>query len=195
VLTEVQQRQAEAAMTAMRHALWCLVVLGLVPAGCDRGRGAAVGTTLPAWEVYFSPKGGCTDAIVKELKNAQSSVRVLAYSFTSAAIARELLEVHRRGVDVEVILDKSNKTDKYSSADFLHNSGIPVFIDTAHKIQHNKVMLIDSETVITGSFNFSKAAENDNAENLLILRDARLAKAYAENYRRLRSKAEAYEGR
>lgn len=182
-------------MIAMRLGFLGWFLLALVPAGCDRGPGAAVGTTLPAWEVYFSPKGGCTDAIVRELKNAQSSVRVLAYSFTSAPIAKELLEAHRRGVDVEVVLDKSNRTDKYSSADFLHNSGIPVFIDTAHKIQHNKVMLIDAETVITGSFNFSKAAENDNAENVLILRDAQLARAYAENYHRLRSKAEAYQGR
>jgi len=109
------------------------------------------------WEVYFSPRGGCTEAIIKELDKAKSSILVQAYSFTSAPIAKALLNAHKRGVKVEVILDKSQRTQQYSSATFLHNQGIPVKIDAQHAIAHNKVMIIDGETVITGSFNFTKA--------------------------------------
>jgi phosphatidylserine/phosphatidylglycerophosphate/cardiolipin synthase-like enzyme len=90
---------------------------------------------------------------------------VQAYSFTSAPIAKALLNAHKRGVKVEVILDRSQKTQKYSSATFLYNVGIPVKIDAQHTIAHNKVMIIDGETVITGSFNFTKPADENNAEN------------------------------
>ena len=77
------------------------------------------------WEVYFSPHGGCTEAIIKELNKAKNTILVQAYSFTSAPIAKALLDVHKRGVKVEVILDKSQRTQKYSSATFLFNAGIP----------------------------------------------------------------------
>ena len=75
----------------------------------------------PKIEVYFSPKGGCTDAVVDALSNVKSNVLVQAYSFTSPAIAKSLTEAHRRGVKVEVVLDKSNRTGKYSAATFTHN--------------------------------------------------------------------------
>jgi phosphatidylserine/phosphatidylglycerophosphate/cardiolipin synthase-like enzyme len=84
----------------------------------------------------------------------------------------------KRSVKVEVILDKSQRTQKYSSATFLYNQGIPIKIDAQHAIAHNKVMIIDGETVITGSFNFTKAAEENNAENLLVIKDKKLASAY-----------------
>jgi len=71
-----------------------------------------------AWEVYFSPKGGCTEAIIREMDRAKNSILVQAYSFTSAPIAKALLNAHKRGGKVEVILDKSQRTDKYSSATF-----------------------------------------------------------------------------
>jgi phosphatidylserine/phosphatidylglycerophosphate/cardiolipin synthase-like enzyme len=128
----------------------------------------------PTWEVYFSPNGGCTDAIVRELDNARSTVLVQAYSFTSYRIAKALLDAHKRGVKVELILDKSQRTDQYSSADFVANSGIPTKVDAAHPIAHNKVMIIDGEIVITRSFNFTRAAEDNNAENLLVIHDRTL---------------------
>jgi phosphatidylserine/phosphatidylglycerophosphate/cardiolipin synthase-like enzyme len=147
------------------------------------------------WEVYFSPKGGCTDAITKELDKAQITILVQAYSFTSAPIAKALLNAHKKGVKVEVILDKSQRTQKYSSATFLYNSGIPVKIDTKHAIAHNKVMIIDGGTVITGSFNFTKAAEEKNAENLLVIRDKKLAERYTKNWQEHEKHSEVYAGR
>ncbi len=75
--------------------------------------------TACTWEVYFSPHGGCTDAIIRELNKAKSSILVQAYSFTSAPIAKALLNANKSGVKIEVILDKSQRTQKYSSATFL----------------------------------------------------------------------------
>ena len=141
---------------------------------------------IPPVEVYFSPNNGATEAIVREIGQARSEIRVQAYSFTSAPIAEALLKAHKRGIKVEVILDKSQKTQKYSSSTFLTNARIPTFIDARHAIAHNKIIIIDQSVVITGSFNFTKAAEDKNAENLLIIRSKELARPYLDNWRRHR---------
>ena len=122
--------------------------------------------------VYFSPHGGATDAVVREIHAATQQILVQAYSFTSAPIAKALLDAHKRGVHILAVLDKSNETDKYSAATFLVNAGMQTLIDDQHAIAHNKVMVIDSATIITGSFNFTKAAEEKNAENLLVITEA-----------------------
>jgi PLD-like domain len=94
-------------------------------------------------EVCFTPGEDCTDRIVKILGEAKSSILVQAYSFTSAPIAKALVDAKKRGVAVQAILDKSNRTDKYSAADFLANSGIPTLIDAQHAIAHNKIIVVD----------------------------------------------------
>jgi phosphatidylserine/phosphatidylglycerophosphate/cardiolipin synthase-like enzyme len=146
-------------------------------------------------QAYFSPNGGCTEAVVEALGHARTTVRVQAYSFTSAPIAKALVDAHTRGVRVEVVLDKSQRTEKYSSADFLAHAGIPTRIDAQHRIAHNKVMVIDGAVVITGSFNFTKGAEHDNAENLLIIRSKDLAAQYTRNWEAHAGHSELYEGR
>nr|CBX27153.1 hypothetical protein N47_A11820 [uncultured Desulfobacterium sp.] len=90
---------------------------------------------------------------------------------------------------------KSQRTAKYTSATFLANAGIPTYIDDRHAIAHNKIMIIDKETVITGSFNFTKAAEEKNAENLLIIRNKDLAKIYTGNWYKHKEHSEVYQGR
>jgi len=149
----------------------------------------------PEWQVYFSPKGGAADAIVAELGKATNSILVQAYSFTSAPIAKALVDAHKRGVKITVILDKSQKTAKYSSADFIAHAGITTLIDAKHAIAHNKVMVIDGLVLITGSFNFTKAAEEQNAENLLIVRNKELAAAYIENWKLHETHSEVYQGK
>jgi len=142
--------------------------------------------------VFFSPKGGCTEAIIAEIDQARTEILIQAYSFTSAPIAKALLEAHKRGVGVEAVLDKSQRTERYTSATFLFNAGIPTYIDDRHAIAHNKVIIIDGGIVITGSFNFTKAAEEKNAENLLIIRSEELARLYRENWILHRNHSEDY---
>jgi phosphatidylserine/phosphatidylglycerophosphate/cardiolipin synthase-like enzyme len=162
--------------------MWRLKILPILPL-------LLKATTLPAQSgpqdlcAFFSPNGGCTDAVVSALQAAKKTVLVQAYSFISAPIAKALVDAKKRGVDVRVILDKSQRTERYTGATFLANEGVPVFIDDDHRIAHNKVVVIDAQTVITGSFNLTKAAERGNAENvLLILHAPELAKRYGENW-------------
>jgi phosphatidylserine/phosphatidylglycerophosphate/cardiolipin synthase-like enzyme len=157
-----------------------LIVAAVTALKSDRF--AALPRELPPIEVLFSPGGGCTDAIVREINAAKSNVLVQAYSFTSAPIAKAVVAAHKRGVRVEVILDESQETEKYTEADFLVHAGVPTKIDAEHAIAHNKVMILDGTVVITGSFNFTASAERRNAENLLIIRDRQIAEKYAANW-------------
>ncbi len=114
----------------------------------------------------------------------RSSILVQAYSFTSAPIAEALAAAQRRGVRVEVILDQAKTAEeKHSKADFLARSGVPVRMDARHGSAHNKVLILDNQTVITGSYNFTRHSEEDNAENLLIIRDKSLAAKYTANWK------------
>jgi phosphatidylserine/phosphatidylglycerophosphate/cardiolipin synthase-like enzyme len=137
-------------------------------------------------QVCFSPPlpQGCdpTQTVIQALDSAQHQILVQAFSFTSAPIATAIVDARKRGVDVRVILDKSNVRRGYSSAKFLEHANVPVLIDAQHAIAHNKVMIIDGQTVITGSFNFTKAAEQDNAENLVLIHNSALAEQYVQNW-------------
>jgi phosphatidylserine/phosphatidylglycerophosphate/cardiolipin synthase-like enzyme len=149
----------------------------------------------PAWQVYFSPNHGATKAVVDALNRARTTVLVQAYSFTSAPIAKALVEAHNRGVDVQVILDRKQTGARYSSADFVAHASIVTLVDGAHDIAHNKVMIIDGEAVLTGSFNFTTAAEQRNAENLLVIHDKSLAVRYTQNWQAHAAHSIRYAGR
>lgn len=133
--------------------------------------------------VYFSPKGGATEAVLRELKAARREVFVLAYSFSSKPIAEALVAAKTRGVQVDIILDRSNEQENYSDLPLFLEQGLAPLIDAQHAIAHNKVMLIDQRTLVTGSFNFTHQAEGENAENLLVVKGhPELIRAYRENF-------------
>jgi len=140
-------------------------------------------------QVCFTPGGDCTDLVVGQIAAARHQILVQAYSFTSVPILSALRAAHARGVDVEVIVDKtsagvSKSGSHYSAAIYLNNAGIPVWVDIKVAIAHNKVMIVDGAVVITGSFNFTAAAQNRNAENLLVISDPTIAAQYRDNWRR-----------
>jgi phosphatidylserine/phosphatidylglycerophosphate/cardiolipin synthase-like enzyme len=138
---------------------------------------------VPTVAAHFSPKGGCTEAVVAEIGAARSEVLVMAYSFSCPDIAAALIAARKRRIRVVVLLDRSNETETYSELGDLGHHGVEVWIDACHAIAHNKVIVIDRRTVITGSFNFTRQAEHSNAENLLILRNLdALAARYWHNF-------------
>jgi phosphatidylserine/phosphatidylglycerophosphate/cardiolipin synthase-like enzyme len=176
---------ALSSMQLLRRISVCLLLLG---SGCSPQVSIPRGV-----QVFFSPRGGATEAVCDALGRATNTVLVQAYSFTSAPIAEALVAAHRRGLEIHVILDRSQRTERYSEADFLKNSGLPPLIDAEHAIAHNKIMIIDDYLVITGSFNFTKAAEEENAENLLVINDPVLAKQFVRNWQAHAEHSEAYD--
>ncbi len=135
-----------------------------------------------SYTVCFVPGEDCEGVIVAEINQARSVILVQAYSFTSMPIAKALVSAKQRGVSVEVILDKSQRSERYSGATFLANAGIRTLIDEQPSIAHSKVIIIDGTSVITGSFNFTRSAQQYNAENLIVIRDGVLAQHYTENW-------------
>ena len=147
-------------------------------------------------EVAFSPRAGATELVIKAISSAHASIRLAAYSFTSKPIAQALVDAHKRGVDVQVVVDKSQKSARYSSATFLANMGVPTRVDLMHKIMHNKFIVVDAKHVETGSFNFTSSAENGNAENAIVLwNNPQLAAIYTANWREHWDHSEPYAAR
>jgi phosphatidylserine/phosphatidylglycerophosphate/cardiolipin synthase-like enzyme len=133
------------------------------------------------YQLCFTPQNNCTAQILKSIDHAQASIHMQAYSFTSKPILYALLAAKKRGVEVKVILDKSH----LSHPEFgyrLAQANIPVWIDRPAGIAHNKVMIIDKKTVITGSFNFSHAAQYKNRENVVWISDQKIARQYLNNW-------------
>src|SRR5690348_16626670 len=109
--------------------------------------------------VFFSPNGGAGAAVVAEINAAKSTLDVQAYLLTTKEIIGPIAKAHARGVKVRVVMDAEKAGSDYSAATYLANAGVPVFLDSEHKEAHNKIMLIDGKTILTGSFNFTRAAD------------------------------------
>ena len=143
-------------------------------------------------EVCFSPPlpGGCdpAGAIEAVVRTARKSILIQAYEITPGPLVAALVEAHRRGVDVRAIVDYKQLTDRRNHDDafaveHLGGAGIPVLVDRPPGLMHDKVMIIDGETVVTGSFNYTYSAEHRNVENLLVIRDPALAAQYVQHWR------------
>jgi phosphatidylserine/phosphatidylglycerophosphate/cardiolipin synthase-like enzyme len=147
------------------------------------------------YTVCFTPGENCTGEIVDVINNAVNNIWVQAYSFTSRPIAKALIVAKERGVNVQIIMDKEALSGNKGILRFFTRSKIPVWIDKQPAIAHSKVMVIDQTRVITGSFNFTRAAQQQNAENLLIIDDENLAKKYLANWKNRQQVSEFYKGR
>ena len=132
--------------------------------------------------IYFTPPADVAAAVIDVIDQSKSEVLVQAYGFTHNGIAQALVRAHTRGVTVKVLLDaKTDSTNRYVT-DLLVTQQIPLRLDAGHAIAHNKVIVVDGELVITGSFNFTNSAQTRNAENLLVLKSTELADSYKANW-------------
>ncbi|HEX8324740.1 MAG TPA: phospholipase D family protein [Tepidisphaeraceae bacterium] len=144
--------------------------------------------------IYFSPDGGAADAVVYQVGRAKNKLDIAAYSITHVRIAKAVIDAHRRGVTVRVVMDTAQAAGRYSSATTLFNAGISVRIDTASGLMHHKIAIIDGQTILTGSFNWTKGGDESNAENLVVMEGKReLVSAYQTEFDRVVEKSKPYE--
>jgi phosphatidylserine/phosphatidylglycerophosphate/cardiolipin synthase-like enzyme len=131
----------------------------------------------------FTPGDRCDLQLIDVIGDAQNEIDVQAYQLTSRPISDALAIAKQRGVIVKIILDKTQARQKgYSPVIFFHNMQIPVWIDNKVAIAHNKVMIIDDDLVVTGSYNFSRAAQYRNAENMVFIKSKEIARKYLINF-------------
>ena len=155
---------------------------------------AAAGTV----ELAFTPEDAADRMVISAINRARREILVQAFSFTHRDIAKALIKAKKRGVDVQLIADaeQTDKTLPNVIAD-IAASGIPTYLDFQHQSAHNKIMVIDAGTagsaVVTGSFNFTYAAQFKNAENLVVFHgNPEVAAAYLQNWKRHLAHASRY---
>lgn len=141
-------------------------------------------TTATAGEidVYFSPKGGAAPAIAERIDAAKTSVHVMAYAISEDQITRALIGASKRGVKVRLIVDRHEQGGAGSTASKIKKAGVPTLVDRAHTLMHNKYAVIDDSIVITGSMNWTTSGSEKNAENMLIIENAGLAKIFQADF-------------
>lgn len=140
--------------------------------------GAAV--AAPSIDAGFSPEGSAQQLVLRTLDDARESIRLMGYSFTSPDVVKSLVAAKRRGVDVRVVVDdRGNRSRASQSAmNVVVNAGIPLRTNGQYKIMHDKVIITDGQNVQLGSYNYTRAAES-NSENALVVREVpALAQTY-----------------
>jgi phosphatidylserine/phosphatidylglycerophosphate/cardiolipin synthase-like enzyme len=136
-------------------------------------------------ENYFAPEDGVAAQIIAEIKSAQSRIRFMAFTFTSEEIADALLERAQAGVVIQGVIEDRNAGGDYSQYDRLRREIHDILPDGNPYIMHHKVIIIDDETVILGSYNFTASAEESNDENVLIIHDPEVAALFVQEFGRV----------
>jgi phosphatidylserine/phosphatidylglycerophosphate/cardiolipin synthase-like enzyme len=178
-----------------RRFIVVIFLVGLMPGAIlgimySRYVPALVNRSVPSYEIHFSPKGGCADAIAYWVGRANRSVHVLMFTFTLQKAADALASAHARGVEVEVVFDQG-QVGAYSMYSLLKSTGVDVRNYTnPNGIMHNKIAIIDEKIVITGSFNWTESAENNNNENLIVIHSIEVAARYEDEFEKIWSESQ-----
>lgn len=140
-------------------------------------------------ENYFASEDNVMSEIIDEVDDAQETIHFMAFSFTDDTLGQTLISKTNEGVTVEGVFEKTGANTVYSECNLLLQKGLDVRLDGNPRTFHHKVFIIDGETVILGSFNFSEGADTKNDENVLIVHDPNLAQEYEKQYQLMKNQA------
>jgi len=133
-------------------------------------------------KVYFSPNGGCQQAVISQIKQAVQTIDIAMYYLSSGKIARALVDARGRNVRLRIVLDQSQEIVSSSKSGYLIKHGFDIKYHLGFGLMHNKFAVIDGKVLITGSFNWTLTAEERNEENLLIITDEGTIEKYKERF-------------
>ena len=139
-------------------------------------------------EAYFSPGEDCPRAIGRLLAGASRTADICVFTITDDRLADAILDAHRRGVAVRIIADDAKAEDLGSDVGRFERSGIPTRVDRSPFHMHHKFAILDGETLLTGSYNWTRGAARDNEENLIVTTDPRFLDPFQGTFDRLWSK-------
>lgn len=133
-------------------------------------------------QAYFSPGETCRGAIISELKNATNEVLICVFTISDDLITEEIIRTHRRGIHIRIITDNDKLYDKGSDIRRLVQEGLTLQVDKTDSHMHHKFMVVDRDTLLTGSYNWTRSAARYNHENILVTKDSKAVKAYLETF-------------
>ena len=134
-------------------------------------------------ENYFSPVDNVMDKLVAYVQGAQKSVRFMIFTYTDATLANAMIARYQAGVDMKGVIEDRGASQGAMVPLFC--AKVPVEVDGNKYTMHHKVIVIDESTVITGSFNFTKSADQENDDNVLVIHNPDLAKLYLQEFERV----------
>jgi len=140
-------------------------------------------------EVRFSPDDRVAERIVELIRGAQRSIQIMAFNLTLDEISDAILEKAQAGVVVQGVFDEGQAKNQGSDVERLAQAGLDVWLDGSPGLMHHKVIVVDGELIITGSYNFSRSAEERNDENVLFIFSPELADQYRLEFERVLAEA------
>ncbi len=131
-------------------------------------------------ENYFCPEDHCAEKIIHQIAQAEHSILMMSFSFTHEGIADALLRNTK--AEIKVLFEKRGSRGEHSQLSRLEDFGIPVKTDANPRTMHHKVIIIDNQTVVTGSMNPTANGDRKNDENILIIHDSKIARSFAREF-------------
>ncbi len=131
---------------------------------------------------YFSPGDACRNVIVKQVVDATSTIAICVFTISDDLITEAILQAHHRGVAIKLITDNDKALDLGSDIEQLFKAGVPIKMDEDRNHMHHKFMVVDSRSVITGSYNWTRSAAKYNHENILITQDIGAVRSYLKEF-------------
>lgn len=146
-------------------------------------------------ENYFSTHDHIANRLIDKIGQAKTTIHFLAFSFTHKGIGRAVVDRARAGVEVQGVFEKSQAVSGYSEYNpFLGlRPQVEAYLDANPRNMHHKVLILDAETTVAGSFNFSDGADKQNDENVVILHNRDVAAAFEQEFQRVFTAAKAAE--
>lgn len=160
-----------------------------------KGTISALRTPLPELDSYFSPGETCRNCIKDQIRNAKKDLLVCVFTISDDVITESLVAAHRRGVSIRLITDNEKSFDKGSDINQLAREGIKIRMDTSPNHMHHKFMVVDKQSVLTGSYNWTRGAALFNHENIIVTKDPTTVEMFTREFDKLWSVMAPYEVR
>ncbi len=139
-------------------------------------------------DVFFSPGDDCANAIMRLIRNAKSTIEICVFTISDNYISDALLSAHKNGIAIRIITDNEKQLDHGSDIARLRDSGISVRTDFSHAHMHHKFAIFDNKIVLSGSYNWTTSAKEENFENIVVSDNSKLVSAFHQEFQRLWSK-------
>lgn len=136
-------------------------------------------------KVYFTPGEDARNAIASEIDTARTSIKVCVFTISDNILAKALFAAHKRGVNVQIITDNDKSEDRGSDIDDMVGAGLNIKTDETSNHMHHKYAIIDGDTLITGSYNWTRSAYRYNHENVVISYEKNLIRQFDQEFSQL----------